>query len=49
MNASQKKKMYDHYRKLGWSDGQIATYGTIDFTGKLPVEKKEKKEKKSKK
>ena len=54
MNYKEKKRMFEHYRGLGWSDNEVNRYGTKDLTGKKPAseeksEKKEKKEKKSSK
>lgn len=37
MNASQKSKMFKHYKALGWGVKEINTYGTIDLTGELPA------------
>jgi|TARA_R110000851_G_scaffold107564_1_gene227894 hypothetical protein len=37
MNANEKSKMYNHYRGLGWTDGEISVYGKIDLKGKRPV------------
>jgi len=37
MNSNEKKRMYDHYRGLGWTDGEISRHGKIDLKGKRPI------------
>jgi|TARA_R100000908_G_scaffold43307_1_gene20305 hypothetical protein len=38
MNARQKHIMHRHYTDLGWTNAEVRQYGTIDFTGKRPVD-----------
>jgi len=38
MNARQKTIMYSHYNDLGWTNREITQFGTIDLTGKRPVD-----------
>ena len=40
MNAMQKKRMYEFYEKLGYSQREISTWGTVDLKGRKPSEKK---------
>ena len=47
MNANEKKRMYDHYRGLGWTDGDINLHGTIDLKGKRPSKAKSSSSKES--
>lgn len=38
MNATQKKRMFSHYEALGWTQGEILAYGTVDLKGTAPVQ-----------
>lgn len=49
MNAQQKKRMYEFYEKLGYSQREISTWGTADLTGRKPSDKKESKKSSKKK
>ena len=49
MNAQQKKRMYEFYEKLGYSQREISTLGTADLTGRKPSDKKESKKSSKKK
>jgi len=48
MNANEKKRMYEHYRGLGWTDGEISLYGKIDLKATKPVKASSKESKSSK-
>lgn len=49
MNAIQKKRMYEFYEKLGYSQREISTWGTVDLKGRKPSEKKTSKKTSKKK
>lgn len=38
MNATQKKRMFTHYEALGWTQGEILAYGTVDLKGTAPAQ-----------